>query len=614
MLSTLAPFVCLLVAVAATGIILLRHVGDSIDRILRENYNSVVAMVGLNEALERIDSSFQFALTGRPEARKEARAAYERNWRRYDEELDRERHNITEPGEKELVEELLAWTAAYRRLGDQFWAGAPPGPARAPEYFGRTQDGRGLLQVFQEIKRVSESIRLLNQDSMTAASARARRVADYSQLALAGALVLTALVGGLLTWSTVRAVLRPIQMVTQSAVAVGLGDLSQAVPVLSHDEIGRLAEAFNRMTRQLASYRQSHSARLLRAQRTSQATIDSFPDPVLVVESGGRVEMANPAARALLGIPAVKGTDAPPFIWQPPESLRQPLHEAITAQRPFLTKAYDQTLVFRVGGEERAYLPQVLPISDPFGHTLGAAVVLNDVTRFRLLDQMKSDLVATVSHELKTPLTSVRLVLHLLLEEAVGPLTAKQTELLLDARDNAERLLNVIEHLLALARLEQGGEKLRLEPVAPAEVLRSAADYAKARAEDRHVELVIEDPPDLPAIAADAERLGYALHNLLDNALTWTGPGGRITLSAAPAGEGMVRLSVRDTGVGIPPESLPYVFGKFFRVPDRGHGTGLGLAIVREIVTAHHGRVSCDSEPGKGTVFHLDLSAWSANK
>jgi signal transduction histidine kinase len=609
LLLTLVPVLCLLAAVGGTAIVLLRNVGDSIDRILRENYRSVIAMVGLNEALERIDSSFQFALAGRTDAQE----AYETNWELYRQHLHTEKNNITEPGEQELVDELDALTKEYRSKGDYFFTGGAAGRDRKPEYFG-TDEKPGLFQLFRKIKHVSEAIRVLNQDSMTEASARARQRADVSQLVLAAALVGTVLAGGLLAWQTARAILRPIQMVTESAQAVGLGDLNQVVPVLAHDEIGKLAEAFNRMTRQLGSYRQSAVARLLRAQRTSQATIDSFPDPVLVVDPTGKVEMANPAARELLGIPSAGDDGAPAFVWQPPEALRQPLHEALTAQRPLLTKAYDQTVAFRLHGEEQAYLPQVLPISDPFGQTLGAAVVLNDVTRFRLLDQMKSNLVATVSHELKTPLTSVRLVLHLLLEEAVGSLTPKQTELLLDARDNAERLLNVIEHLLALARLEQGRELLALSPVTPHELLRAAADAARTRAHDKHLELSVAEETDLPPVAVDAERLGHALNNLVDNALAWTEAGGRITLSAAAGEPGMVRLTVQDTGVGIPAEYLPHVFDKFFRIPERGHGTGLGLAIVREIVTAHHGRVSCESEPGQGTTFHLDLPVWNSGE
>src|SRR5207302_9857390 len=144
-------------------------------------------------------------------------------------------------------------------------------------------------------------------------------------------------------------------------------------------------------------------------------------------------------------------------------------------QRAFLPHEFDKAVTIRTDGQEHSLLPQVLPIRDPYGNTLGAAVLLQDVTRFRLLDRVKSDLVATVSHELKTPLTSIRLVLHLLLEETVGALTPKQTELLLDARDNAERLLNMIEHLLALARLEQSRDALELRAETPKALLQAAA-------------------------------------------------------------------------------------------------------------------------------------------
>jgi signal transduction histidine kinase len=406
----------------------------------------------------------------------------------------------------------------------------------------------------------------------------------------------------------VRSILRPIQAMTQAAQAISAGNPDQVVPYVAQDELGQLAQAFNTMAHRLREFRQSQSAQLLRAQQTIQATIDSFPDPVLVIDFEGSVEMANPAARRLLGVvPRQKG-QAASGIWQPPEQLRQPLAEALKGQRDYLPEGFDRVILMQANGRENAILPRILTIRDPSGNALGAAVVLQDVSRLRLLDQVKSNLVATASHELKTPLTSVRLAVHLLLEEAVGPLTPKQTELLLDARENSERLLAMVNNLLDLARLEQGSRQLEVRLESPQSLLAAAAEAVRPRAEDKGIEILLDVPPHLPSVAVDAARLGHALRNLLDNALTYTDRGGRITLAATSQGDD-VTLSVSDTGIGISREHLPHVFEKFFRVPgqSRGTGTGLGLAIVNEIVAAHGGMITCESQPGAGTVFRLRL-------
>jgi two-component system, NtrC family, sensor histidine kinase KinB len=598
---TLIPLLLLLAVIGTAGIVLLLRLGNSVDAILTENYVSVIAMEGLNEALERIDSSYQFALSGRLD---QARHQYQDNWDPYLDNLKLEAHNITLPGEQDLYNELARLTAEYHKQGDAFYAIRPGDPRALQAYYGRS----ALLDLFKQIKSVSGAILHLNQENMEHARDAARRVARISSIGFAFALAGAFVLAGFAAWQTVRTILRPIQAMTQAALGISAGNLNQIVPYHSRDELGQLAEAFNTMTRHLRDVRQSQSARLLRAQQTTQATVDSFPDPVIVIDSEGYVETANPAARRLLGVLPKQHGHPTSGTWQPPEPLRKPLAEALHAQRNYSPDSFDRVLLLGSNGRERAVLPRILSIRDPYGNTLGAAVVLQDVTRLRLMDQVKSNLVATASHELKTPLTSIRLAVHLLLEESVGPLTTKQTELLLDARENSERLLAMINNLLDLARLEQGSRQLDLKPEQPESLLRTAADAVRPRAEDQAVDLVLDMPQGLPKVAVDASRLGSALGNLLDNALTYTDRGGKITVGARANGD-TVTLSVADTGVGIAPEALPHVFEKFFRVPgqSKGVGTGLGLAIVQEIVAAHGGTITCESAPGKGTIFRMTL-------
>ena len=278
LLLTLTPLVVLFALLGGAGIALLYRVGARIDLILRENYESVKYMVALNEALERIDSSFNLALLGQE---KVAREMYDQQWRIYEDNLRKERHNITLPGEKELVDELVRLTDLYRSEGDAFYA--VPARTRSALYLG-SDDRAGLAARFAEIKKVATDIRDLNQVNMVEESARAKASARTAMAWLAVGLGVT-LLAGLFALVTLRSILGPLQELTESALAIGAGNLNRTVPPGGPEELARLAAAFNRMSAQLRDYRQSASARLLRAQRTSQATIDAFPDPVLVQPS-----------------------------------------------------------------------------------------------------------------------------------------------------------------------------------------------------------------------------------------------------------------------------------------------------------------------------------------
>ncbi len=255
----MVPLFALLVALGGTGTILFYRLGNGIGKILRENYDSVIFMRDLNEALERIDSSIQFTLAGRE---KEASPQYETNWKLFDASLLKEQHNITLPGERELVDRLMKLSDRYRRLGDDFFQS--PAEPRDRLYFGQ-EDEPGLYGAFREIKFISGEILRINQENMEESNRQARRMAQSSLIWYSSGLTIGIALAVFLVASTIRTILYPIRAVTESATAIGAGNLDQLVPISSDDELGQLASAFNAMTRQLRDYRQSHKAQLIRA-------------------------------------------------------------------------------------------------------------------------------------------------------------------------------------------------------------------------------------------------------------------------------------------------------------------------------------------------------------
>jgi signal transduction histidine kinase len=261
-----------------------------------------------------------------------------------------------------------------------------------------------------------------------------------------------------------------------------------------------------------------------------------------------------------------------------------------------------------VGGEERYYRPEAIPILDNERQPTGVILVLQDVTQLRQQDEIKKGVISTVSHQLKTPLTSIRMAIHLLLEEKVGPLTEKQVELLVAANEDSDRLHSILNSLLDISRIESGRAPIDFHAVSPHSMVSEVVESFRRAAQDQGVSLSREFPDDLPEVWADVTRINHVFGNLLSNALQYTPPGGKITLSAK-AGEERIQFSVSDTGKGIPSKYLPRIFEQFFRVPDQRKeaGAGLGLAIVKEIVEAHGGTIRVESHEGKGTTFTFTL-------
>jgi signal transduction histidine kinase/HAMP domain-containing protein len=397
-----------------------------------------------------------------------------------------------------------------------------------------------------------------------------------------------------------RGILQPIEALTASIRAIGEGNLNQNVPVLFADELGELAHTVNQMAGQLRTYRTSTTEKILRLNRTMQTTFSSFPDPIFVMGPDGQIELKNPAANQLAARLAMEGIRRfPPFV-------EEKVQQVLETRQDYFTAKLRDAISFQLD-QEHFYLLRVLLLEDEKGEVFGTAIVLEDVTKLRLLDDVKSGLVATVSHELKTPLTSVRMALHVLNESTVGPLNERQAELLTTAMDDSERLLRTLNNLLDLARLEETAAALELESVPAGDLLKTAVSQTRELALANQLKLETDFPPELPSLPVDRQRINHVFTNFITNAIKHSPPGTTVLVRARLEDQ-FVRVSVIDQGPGVPTEHRPYVFEKFYRVPGQAKsGAGLGLAIAKEIAVAHQGHIGLKSEPGQNTEFFVDL-------
>jgi signal transduction histidine kinase len=586
----------LLTIVGVQSIVWISRLGGSVDTILRENYDSVVACQQMKEALDRMDSGALFALAGDPEQGRRLAAA---NAPRFDKALGVELRNITLPGEGPAAFRIRDLYAAFPPVLAGVLDASRPLDARRTAYFGR------LLPLFQQIKQAADQVLQMNQDHMVLASTRARALAARTSRRMMALLVLgAALAVGFVLFLS-RAILVPLSRLTQSVREVEQGNLDLVVPVVSQDEIGELAAAFNAMAGRLRELRRSSRARLLRAQQTSQLAIDSLPDAVAVFSPDLRVELANRTAVSTLALRP--GEPVPPrhADWLP-HLLRETARAGTLPDR-----GYEAARQIFHDGQERFYLPHAVAVRGADGQLAGITLILSDITNLRRIDEMKSGLLSTVSHELRTPLTSIQMALHVLLDERVGSLTPQQTELLVAARDDAERLRTILVNLLEIARYEAGGQQLHFEPVPSRDLVEMSLAPLRSAFEDHGIRVSVAIAPAVPKVLADPARAPLALGNLLQNALQHTPAGGTVAVQVEPDGN-VVRFSVADSGPGIPQEYLGRVFDRFFQVPGSQGGAGLGLAIAKEIVQAHGGRIGVEGHSGGndgGATFRFTLPA-----
>ena len=422
----------------------------------------------------------------------------------------------------------------------------------------------------------------------------------YVKVALGGLVV--ALMVAVLSLFIARRISGPLNDLQRGARRFARGDLDRKLPVPDTAELASLAEAFNYMTDQLRSQIQS----LSRQGKEQEAILSSMGEGVLALDAEGRLITINRAGAAMLGVDAAAAQNLPvPEVIQDPE-LKWFINRTLSNPEPI-----EGEVELKDNGR-KIFKAHGTSWRDAQGISLGTLVVLHDITQLRQLENTRRDFVANVSHELKTPITSIKGFVETLLAGALREPENAANFLQIIAKQT-DRLNEIIDDLLTLARIEQEAERRQifLQGQKIKAVLLSAAQVCEAKAKAKGIDLELTCPDDLRA-QINPPLLEQALVNLVDNAVKFSESGKVVRVEAQREGPQVI-IRVRDQGPGIPPEHLPRIFERFYRV-DAGRsrkigGSGLGLAIVKHIALAHGGRVTAASAPGEETVFSLHLQA-----
>jgi len=617
----LLPMLLLLVLVGWAGIVVcndlarsnaetIRPIADIVRRSagkVRRSYAIMSATQELREAAKGVAQALQAGLGKDPF---EAKSVYEQQRGRFKKVLMGESFTAAagDPARAKAIEQVSDAFDRMEKLGDRIF-GRGGSVSSQTLYFeiesayAATQRALDNLLATDSREMQAESKLVVGESERVVGEAeRVANIARVSVRVIWGAIAAGIVISLLVVLLLGRVFVRPIRELTATARALGEGNLDRDVPVKTRDELGVLARTFNTMLGKLREYREAMTARVVRAQRTMEATLTSTPDPLFIITPGGVVDISNPAAEILMTLPEfANGLPAP---------LGERVREVLRTQEHFLPTGYDQVIALHVNRDERFFLPRILYVGDKLTGAGSAAMILQDVTKFRLLDHAKSNLVGTVSHELKTPLTSLRMAVYLMLEQntRAGSLTPAQRELLETARDDADRLLRILNDILDLARIESGAASINCREVNVRDMLDEMAREMRQITADAGQRVTVRVADGVRTVHADPERLRHVFINLLNNASKYSPADSEITLYAEPdiACDGTVRFGVCDCGPGLTEADAARVFEKFYRVPGQTRkGAGIGLTIAREIVLAHGGTIACESKPGEGSDFYF---------
>lgn len=536
----------------------LTRLSNDSKAILKDNYRSLVYAKNIEQALDYPKT-----------------VAAATKMQTIDKNVYQEEHNVTEPGEGQLADSLRSAFETYKRLAD-------------PQAIGEQSIKiRGLLYKIMQL-------------NMTAIERKNKVAAGTAD----GAIIIVSLIGSLcflIAFSFVvnfpGYIANPVKELMQGIKEISNKNYNKRLVFPAKDEFGDLAEAFNQMAAKLDEYEHSNLASILFEKRRIETIINSMTDGIVGIDDKQFIIFANKVACTLIGMPEEMLTGQ----YAPNIALENDL------LRNMLFVDQSKMKIF-ADGRESYFTKDVLEVTNDY-KVIGKVIILKNITDLQQLNDAKTTFIATISHELKTPLSSIRMSLKLLEDERVGGVNNEQKQLLQNIDADTHRLLQITAELLDSAQVETGKINLNFGSTHPKNIVSYAVKAIRSLADQKEITIAVDCPDSLPHVMADLDKTTWVLINLLSNAVKYSPEKATINLNVKKQGNA-IEFSVKDSGQGIDPKYVARIFERYFRIPGAEAdktGTGLGLAIAKDFIEAQGGHIGVESEAGEGSRFYFTL-------
>ena len=559
----------LISTLSVVAIFYINAMSNDTNNILEDNYNSLDYSKKMMVALDALPNDSNAIIL------------FEAN-------LLKQKNNITEKGEETATEKLV-------------------------QNFLKIKQNKTDNVLAIEIRKNIAEIMQLNMEAIQYKNKIAFKTADHATSWIAIVATLCFLVSFSLLLNFPRGIANPIKELTVGIKEIADKNYKRRIEYESHDEFGEVAIAFNTMASKLKEYETSNLSEILFEKKRIETLINKMHNPIIGLNEHKKILFANEEASEILALKPedIIGKDALDIAFS--NDLMRKLMQELTAHQEN-KKVNNEHLKIYFNKKESYFEKEIIdihftPTGEKVSKLIGHVILLKDITPFKELDTLKTNFIGTVSHELKTPISSILMSLNLLEDKRVGSINKEQRLMIQNIKEDIERLLKITGELTNITQAETGNIQLSIQPSSPKEIVELAVNANKNRAIQKNINIEIDCPETISSVLADTEKTAWVLNNFISNAIKYSDQDSKIMVTVKSTDD-KIEFSVKDFGKGIDNKYTNKIFDRYFRIPGNDkEGTGLGLAICKEFIEAQKGSIGVISEPNKGSTFYFNLGA-----